>query len=230
MGADAGIGVVGPSKAEVNTAIRLSLQGLPPVDLTKAMNEQLSWVSDVAIFVDTPTSVDPGQYTLSKKLSIDVSPFRWAFELDFVASKPGDYVLIIDWNKAPFELCHHRITIGGGTAPADPTKPVDPAKPQPPNQKITRVTWVWEKDDGPIPRYVATALQKLSDPAGGYSVVATDFEDDTTDGDGQVPDQYKLALETSKTTGVPVLVLQSDGIVVKTMKPKTEAEILEAVR
>lgn len=221
------LSLVGVDSAKVGESVRLRLDGLPSVDLTKTMNEQLAWMSDVRIVMDSPKGVTQADYTLDQQLSIKVSPFQWTFSLDFAAKKPGDYVVIVDWNSAPYGLVHHRISVGGA-APTDPTLPPDDPNHPPNPLKIDRVTWVWEKDSGPIPRHVASALQRINAELSG--IVASDFEDDTTDGNGEVPDQFKVALTASKTAGVPVLVLQAGSMVVKAWKPSTEAEIMEAIR
>ena len=223
--------LTGPDSAKVGESIRLRLDGLPSVELAKTMNEQLSWMSKVRVITSAPKGVANSDYTLDQQLSIKVSPFQWTFALDFKANKPGDYIVIVDWNEGNFGLTFHRIVVGGSAVPpADPTLPPEDPNHPPNPSKIDRVTWVWEKDNGPVPRHVAAALQRINaDRSAG--VFASDFEDDTVDGDGQVPDQYKAALEASKTAGVPVLVFQSGSTVVKTMKdPKTEAEIMEALK
>jgi len=89
--------------------------------------------------------------------------------------------------------------------------------------KVTQVTYVWEKDTSAIPRPVASALNKLNQ----LGILATDFEEDTVDGDDQVPDQYKIALEAARKAGLPSLVVQSGEKVVKVLKdPKTLEEVL----
>jgi hypothetical protein len=94
------------------------------------------------------------------------------------------------------------------------------------SQKATAVTYVYEKDDSTIPSGVMAALAKLN----ARGIVATTFEDDTTDGSGDVPEQYKVALAESKTQGVPLLVVQAGERVIRTVKaPSTEARVLEAV-
>jgi hypothetical protein len=107
----------------------------------------------------------------------------------------------------------------------DPTVP--PIDPPLPNQKVTAVTYVYEKDDGPMPKEVASGLAKLN----SSGVFATEFEEDTTDKDGQVPEQAKVALEAAKKSGLPALVVQYSSGSPKVIKnPKTEASVLEAVK
>lgn len=99
------------------------------------------------------------------------------------------------------------------------TVPEVPVKP-------TAVTYVWEKDNGGIPSGVLVALDKLN----RQGIVATSFEQDTTDGTGETPEQYKLALSEAKKTGLPALVVMAGANVVRVVKVTTEAEVLEASR
>lgn len=93
--------------------------------------------------------------------------------------------------------------------------------------KADAVTYVYEKSDHALPSYVTVALNKLN----REGVLATYFEVDIQDGDQQVPDQYKVPLEAAQEAGLPSLVVLADGEAVKTIKdPKTELEILEAVK
>jgi hypothetical protein len=88
--------------------------------------------------------------------------------------------------------------------------------------------YVFEKDSNSVPRAVASALQQLN--AAG-SVVATEFERDTTDGAGEVPDQYLAALDAAVKAGLPCLVVLSGKTVLRTVRdPKTEAAVLEAAK
>ena len=103
-----------------------------------------------------------------------------------------------------------------------------PGIPTTRTNEIDFVTYVYEKDDGGIPVGVMAGLMKLNETG----VVATEFEDDTVDGDGQVPDQYKLAL-SSAAGSEPCLVVQSgDRVVrvVKVSKDTTVEQIMEAVK
>jgi hypothetical protein len=107
-----------------------------------------------------------------------------------------------------------------------PDKPVDPTVPPPPTVKVDRVTYVYEKDDGMPPPGVAAGLNKLN----RQNITATVFEEDTTDGTGQTPEQYKTALEAAKKNGLPALVVQSGNVVKSAVKVTTEQQVLEAVK
>ena len=107
------------------------------------------------------------------------------------------------------------------------TKPGDPATPVP-NSEITAVVYVYEKDNGEPPSSVRVALDRLNRER---KILATTFEDDSTDGDGQVPDQYKAPLAAAKEYRLPVLVLmKQSGPPAVIQAPKTEQEVWEAVK
>ena len=99
-----------------------------------------------------------------------------------------------------------------------PVEPV-PAKP-------TKVTYVHEKDQGGVPSGVRVALDKLN----RQGIVATEFQDDTTNANQQVPAQYKIAKTEADKAGTPVLVVQAGDVVLRVAKVKTEAEVMEAIR
>jgi hypothetical protein len=104
--------------------------------------------------------------------------------------------------------------------PDPPPVVVDPSVPM-------AATYVYEKDDTAIPVGVSTGLNRLNRERG---VLATLFEDDTRDGDGDVPDQYRVALAAAVQAGLPAFVVTAgDKVLVVVKAPTTEAQILEAV-
>jgi hypothetical protein len=87
--------------------------------------------------------------------------------------------------------------------------------------------YVYEKDDGGVPPFVAVAVNRLNRER---KVVATLFEDDTTDGDGDVPDQYRAALDAARKAGLPAVVALAGRTVLRvTPRPGSEAAVMEAV-
>jgi hypothetical protein len=87
--------------------------------------------------------------------------------------------------------------------------------------KVTAVTYVYEKDDGAVPSFVGAALDKLNrrEPP----ILATPFEEDTTDSTGETPAQYKSAVTAARAAGLPSLVTQAGDKVIKVIKdPKPE--------
>lgn len=109
----------------------------------------------------------------------------------------------------------------------DPPPPVVVPPVVPPTEDLTKVTYIYEKDDNSVPRPVAGALHKLN----ATGVVATEFEEDSTDGLGEVPDQYKIALKAAREEGLPAAVFQAGDVILKVVHdPQTEADILEALK
>lgn len=117
-----------------------------------------------------------------------------------------------------------------GGAPSLPLPTVSwPTLPSIPSiiEQATAAVYVYEKDDGPVPAEVSSGLDKLNRER---KVLAVLFEDDTLDGDGQVPEQFKPALHAAKEAAIPSLVVLSGTSVIRVVRsPKTEAEIVGAV-
>lgn len=92
--------------------------------------------------------------------------------------------------------------------------------------KATACVYIYEKDDSAIPPPVLAALDKLNREK---KIIATTFEDDTLDGTGQVPDQYKVPLAAANEAGLPALVVTAGDTVLKVVKaPTTLEQVLEA--
>lgn len=105
---------------------------------------------------------------------------------------------------------------------------VVPDKPPATPMRIDRVTYVYEQRDNNVPGPVSFALDRLNKEY--KDVIATSFEEDTLDGDDEVPDQYKIALAAAQNVGLPALVIQAGTTVVRVLKdPKTEAEVMNEV-
>lgn len=107
----------------------------------------------------------------------------------------------------------------GGQLPGCPTLS--------PSVQATAATYVYEKDDGSVPPPVLAALNRLNRER---KLAATAFEDDTLDGQGQVPDQYQVPLAAAQEAGLPALVVTGGDKVLNVVKdPKTEEAVMEAV-
>lgn len=92
--------------------------------------------------------------------------------------------------------------------------------------KVDRVTYVRDEKT-PTPAGVSAALAELNT----QGILATEFPDDATDGDGDVPEQYKIALPAARTSGVPSLVVQAGDKVLRTLKaPTTKEQVLEVAK
>lgn len=93
--------------------------------------------------------------------------------------------------------------------------------------KATAATYVYEKDQHAIPAPVLAALDKLNRDR---KITATIFEQDTKDGTGETPEQYKVPLAAALEAGLPSLVVTGGSKVLRVVKnPQTEAAVLEAV-
>jgi len=112
----------------------------------------------------------------------------------------------------------------GGYLPGLPSLPSIIA----PANQVTAVTYVYEKDSGGVPSGVLVALDRLNRE---NKILATAFEDDTLNGSGETPAQYKIALAAANEAGLPALVVQADSKVVRVVKaPNTDSQVLEAAR
>ena len=98
-------------------------------------------------------------------------------------------------------------------------------QPQP-TLKPTTATYVYEKDHGTPPSPVAAGLDKLN----RQGILATAFEEDTKDGNGNTPSQYVIALTEATKAGLPALVVQAGDKVMRVVKaPASEQQVLEAI-
>lgn len=215
-----------------------------PVDMSKpgivrfsvAGVEKWEQVDDVIVFtardsvpdfVDVMWSMQPGEWGLS--------------------GPAGHYAIRVKMKGGP--ALTGSIVLGSVPKPVDPiVKPVEPVTPptppvvdppKPPDntkKKVAKVTYVYEKDHNAVPRPVSAALQRINREHAGL-IVASEFEDDTVDGDGDTPDQFKNALRVSRNfgspgqAGVPILVVEAaDGTILNTVKaPTTEKQVMEAI-
>lgn len=101
-------------------------------------------------------------------------------------------------------------------------KPPFPNKPT-----VTAAVYVYEKDDGPVPSGVYAGIEKLNREK---NILASLFENDTVDGTGETPEQYKPALAAVQNLSIPALVVLSGTNAIRVVeKPQTETEVWEAV-
>ena len=119
------------------------------------------------------------------------------------------------------------LAIHGGKSPASPQDPSNPAPVVAPVVvHATSATYVYEKDATAVPSEVMSGLNRLNRER---KIVATLFEQDSTDGDAQVPDQYKIPVAKAKEAGLPALVvLAGDKVLAVVKDPKTEKQVWEA--
>jgi hypothetical protein len=85
----------------------------------------------------------------------------------------------------------------------------------------TAATYVYEKDDTAIPNGVTAGINRLNRET---KIVASIYEDDTTDGMGEVPAQFKAAHTAAKEAGLPAFVVTGGDKVLEVVKSPTTAE------
>lgn len=91
----------------------------------------------------------------------------------------------------------------------------------------TAAVYVYEKDLHAVPAGVTVGLDRLNRER---KVVANLVEADTTNGGGDVPAQFRAALDAARKAGLPALVVLSGSTVVRVVPaPATEAAVMEAV-
>lgn len=126
----------GPSTGSVNQPLTITVSGLPGVDLGKTVGEQTKWIDALRFDVSTP---DGRPAELDKELSMGVSPWEWRLRCTLHPATSGVYVVVCDWNEAPFGLALHRVVIGGTDPPPDP--------PPGPDAEADQVTIVTESQE-----------------------------------------------------------------------------------
>lgn len=117
-----------------------------------------------------------------------------------------------------------------GVYPISKLTIITPSELPSPTTDPKRVTYVYEKDEGGVPPGVAAALIKINRDS--PAIIASEFENDTVDGTGQVPEQYAKALAEARKAGLPALVVEdSNGNVLQVLKaPKTQEEVLAVLK
>lgn len=103
--------------------------------------------------------------------------------------------------------------------------------PPPVVNKVTKATYVYDKDTAPIPPQVAAALSKIN--TNGSGILGDQFEVDNVTGLGTVPKQFEKQLAAAKADkdGLPALVVMSGDTVLKVVHdPKTAKEVEDALK
>lgn len=85
----------------------------------------------------------------------------------------------------------------------------------------TAAVYVYEKDATAVPPGVTVGLNRINRER---KVLATLLEVDTTDGESDVPEQYRPALEAARERGLPALVVLSGSTVLAIVQAPTDAE------
>jgi hypothetical protein len=134
----AALRLTGPSETSAGQLVTVIVHGLPAVDLTQTVGDQTAWVETLRFALSAPDGVE---VVLDKELSMTVAPWGWRLRVSFVPPVDGVYVLVCDWNQAPFGLALHRMLVG----PRPPPHPTPPPTPTP--GTVARVVIVEESGD-----------------------------------------------------------------------------------
>lgn len=104
---------------------------------------------------------------------------------------------------------------------------------------VTRITYVYEKDKGPVPPFIRYILKEINNSY--QNIEANEFEKDEILGStGRTPPEFSKALEASEENGLNLLVFQSEEEIIKLIKveadntsseyeAKLEKEIMETI-
>lgn len=93
--------------------------------------------------------------------------------------------------------------------------------------KADAAVYVYEKDASSVPNEVAAAIDKLNRER---KITASQYEHDTKNGIGGVPEQYKAAVVAAEAAGLPALVASAGSKVLKVTKdPRTIADVIGGV-
>lgn len=201
------IKIIGPNSAPVGSAVILKLEGVK--------------LGDTFDFFIAPSA---GQcFVLFDK---DGSPFA-VITIDAAGVYTGIAVRY-DAESKSIVRSVHSVTIGPVKPPPGPGPDPGPDPPPPvdPDNKALAATFVYEKDEHVVPAAVLSGLNKLNRER---KIIATLLDDDTTDGGGNIPEQYKLIVPAARAAGLPALVVTGAKGVIRVVKsPTTEAQVLEA--
>lgn len=216
--------LIGPATAIAGQEVRLSVEGLvnPDLNTPEGLKPVIAWAAKLSVTVDAPPD---SEAVVESDIALNLAG-SVKLRLTFSAAKGGVYVVVLlDGNSVC--VATKRIVVGPATPPPKPDVKPDTPPVVDPSTKPTAVTYVYEKDQQPVPRPVQAALNKLHAAGGG--VVASLFEDDSTNGGGTVPQQYQVPLKAAREAGLPCLVVTAGDVVLRVLKsPTTEAEVLEA--
>lgn len=89
---------------------------------------------------------------------------------------------------------------------------------------VTQAVYVYEKDDTAVPPFVMAHIDQLNRDK---KILATLLEIDTVDGTGQVPQQYKAAVDAARKATLPVFVTLSGSSVVKVVTVRDEKDLVQ---
>ena len=217
--------IEGPSVAAPGQELRLIVTGLTTPPLSEGIGKLQEWSSRVSLLVDAP---EGSEAIADTDLSLGLGAQSVRFRVFFTPSRGGVYVLIVHDANADVIACK-RITVG----PVEVVPPApNPRNPSPanPTTRATAATFVYEKSQHQLPTPILAALSRLNTERAGSGFVGSSFEQNTTNDRGEVPKQYRVALEAARREGLPALVVQAGDTVTRVVRnPTTAEQVMEAV-
>ncbi len=120
-----GIGLVGPTEAQVGDEITIRLTGTPPLDLTLPLIDQLAWLmgsSRMYCYLASPgTPMTPLDVRGELVFGATGATMQPLLRIQCLA--PGEHRVLVDWNHNQHQLAEHRIAVGGVNPSPDPPLP-----------------------------------------------------------------------------------------------------------
>lgn len=118
------IGVLGPTEAKLGDEVTLSFSGVPSIDLSEPLLNQLNWLlgdDRMFVYLQTPgKAMAPLDVEATIVFSTDGATLRP--QVAFVAAEEGEHRVIVDWNYDQNQIAEHVVTVVGEQEP-DPPEP-----------------------------------------------------------------------------------------------------------
>lgn len=129
-----GLRIVGPTEADLDTYVHLEVLGLPPLDVTKTLDEALRWTRQIAAQIHRPPEATEDDVDFDLTLGFKLNPLAWRLTLDVRARVAGDYVTAFalpgEDEDDPVQLALHGIRFGEVVPPRpDPALTLSPSSP-----------------------------------------------------------------------------------------------------
>lgn len=217
--------IQGPTTFPEHTiaTVRLALDTSEGADRSVAWRTSSAAVNTVEAGLGQHVTAPPGEHSLYADVVTQTYTMMSVFvpdkdfPTDVTKAKPAVIKIPLTLSRETLTWKFTVVSVSTTTSPQTITPIATP----------TAATYVYEKDDGPVPAPVQAGINRLNREK---KVIASVFEDDTKDGASDVPDQYKVPLAAAQKAGLPALIVTAGAVVVKVVKePKTEQAVFEAV-
>ncbi len=168
--------ITGPTEATPGETVRLQLDGLPTVDMSGIVSEEVEWFDALTVAFSAPSESGAA---LDEELTMTVRPFRWRYRMAFEIDHPGAYLVVVSWrHEDASQLLLHRIEAGG-------PRP-DPPPPDPPPTPDIRATRAVIVEDGRTPEQARIYTDERLQPYRQTDSLRI-LDRNTTDPSGQPP-------------------------------------------